>query len=298
MTEDQQTELAYLIDKFSTDDGVHATAVPGLNVIKLSAIDMRLPTVYTPSLCVIVQGKKQVMVEDELYRYRPSEYLVVSVDMPVIGQVTKASVNAPYLCLQIDIDLGVLGSLIADTGFAPDAATETNRALFVGTMNADLGDGVLRLARLLERPDDIAMLAPMITREIYYRLLRDTHGHRIAQLTVPGSNMQRINSVIRTIKAQYEKPMRVEDMADMAGMSVSSFHAHFKEVTAMSPLQYQKRLRLMEARRMMLTEALDATRAAYRVGYESPSQFSREYARMFSQPPLRDIAALRVAQGT
>ena len=297
MNEMQQTELAQLIDKFSTAEGVQPTAVPGMNVIKLSGVDMRLPNVYTPSLCVIVQGKKQVMVNDELYRYRPSEYLVVSVDMPVIGQVTKASRKEPYLCLQIDIDPRALAALITETGFTPDAATETARGIFVGTMNDDLGDSVLRLARLMEKPDDIAMLSPMILREIHYRLLRDTHGQRMAQLVIQGSNMHRINTVIQTIKANFEKPFGVDDMADLAGMSVSSFHFHFKEVTAMSPLQYQKRLRLMEARRMMLTDSLDATRAAYSVGYESPSQFSREYARLFNQPPLRDITALRMAQG-
>lgn len=295
MNEFQQKELASLIDKFSNGGGIHKTAVPRLNVIKMSDVNMRLPTVYNPSLCVIVQGKKQVLLEDEIYRYAPSQYLVVSVDLPVIGQITKASEAEPYLCLQVDIDQRQLGELMIEAQQVTAAKSATGRGLFVGKVDAALSDCVLRLARLLETPRDIPLLAPMITREIYYRLLNGVHGSTIAQIAVAGSNMQRINSVIQKIKAEYNKPLRIEDMADMAGMSLSSFHFHFKEVTAMSPLQYQKRLRLMEARRMMLAETLDAANTAFLVGYESPSQFSREYSRMFGQPPMRDIEALRQA---
>ncbi len=295
MNDIQRKELAALTAKFSNGEGIFETAVPGLKCIKLSHIDMRLPGVYNPSLCVIVQGSKRVLLEDEVYQYAPSQYLAVSVDLPIIGQVTMAEPNAPYLCLQIDIDPRVMSELMMQV--RPDAAadTGTGRGIFVGQMDDALGDSVLRLARLLENPRDILPLAPMITREIYYRLLNGDHGPTIAQIALSGSNMHRIAGVISRIKNDYDKPLRVEDMADLAGMSVSSFHYHFKEVTAMSPLQYQKRLRLVEARRMMLSDQLDAASTAYRVGYESPSQFSREYSRMFGNPPGRDIESLRAS---
>jgi AraC-like DNA-binding protein len=293
----RQQELAGLIDKFSNGDGVHACAVPGLNLIRISEINMRIPTLYNPCVCVIVQGEKQVLLENDVYKYTPSEYLSVSVDMPVIGQITKASRDKPYLCLQIDVDIRQLGELIVQTQQSKAPDSETGRALFVGRVGPTLGDAVLRLARLLETPNDIAPLAPMIIREIYYRLLNGEHGTTIAQLATQGSNMHRINSVIQKIKSDCAQPIRVEDMAGCAGMSVSSFHFHFKEVTGMSPLQYQKRMRLMEARRLMLTDAIDATSTAYRVGYESPSQFSREYARMFGTPPMRDVKMMRAARG-
>lgn len=291
----QKNKLCSLIEEFSDKDGVHPTSVPGLHVIKLSGVNMRLPTVYNPSLCVIVQGGKQVLLEDEVYRYAPSQYLVVSVDLPVIGQVTKASEKEPYLCLQIDIDQRQIGELIVEAEQVVLAKTETGRGLFVGNVDESLSDCVLRLMSLLQKPRDIPLLAPMIKREIYYRLLNGEHGPKIAQISIAGSNMQRINTALKKIKNDYNQSLRVEDMAELAGMSVSSFHFHFKEVTAMSPLQYQKRLRLMEARRMMLTEDLDAASAAYKVGYESPSQFSREYSRMFGLPPGRDMESMRLS---
>ncbi len=293
----RQKELAGLIDKFSNGDGVHSCAIPGLKLIRISEINMRIPTLYNPCVCVIVQGEKQVLLEDEVYKYSPSEYLSVAVDIPVIGQITKASKDEPYLCLQIDVDIAQLGELTVQTHQISPSDTNTSRGLFVGKMDPNLGDSVLRLARLLETPHDIAPLAPMITREIYYRLLSGAHGASIAQLATQGSNMHRINSVIQKIKTDFAQPISVEDMASVAGMSVSSFHAHFKAVTAMSPLQYQKRIRLMEARRIMLTDAIDATSTAYRVGYESPSQFSREYSRMFGMPPMRDIEMMRATNG-
>ncbi len=294
MQEAKRKELAALIEKYASGEGISRTAVGGMKTIRLSEINMQLPGVYDPSLCVIVQGKKQVLLKDEIYHYAPSEYLVVSVDLPVIGQVTQASANRPYLCLQIDIDPRLVSELMLQ---AHQASAETGRGIFVGDVDEPLADAVLRLARLLESPHDIPMLAPLISREIHYRLLTGEYGPQIAQIATAGSNMQRISSAIRKIKKDFDKPMVVEEMADMVGMSVSSFHFHFKEVTAMSPLQYQKRLRLTEARRIMLADALDAAATAYRVGYESPSQFSREYARLFGNPPVRDIESIRMSGG-
>ena len=272
----RQGELAALITKYSSGDGVHATAITGLFCIRLSALNMRLPSVYQPSICVIVQGAKQVLLDEEIYRYVPPQFLAVSVDLPLLGQVTEASAERPYLCLQIEIDPRLIGELIAHSGEATWSRTETSRGLFVGTLDDATEEAVLRLARLLDAPRDIPMLAPMMLRELHYRLLSGSYGGAIAQMAIAGSNTHKIGQIIKKIKTQLAAPMRVEELAAMANMSPSSFHHHFKAVTAMSPLQYQKRLRLTEARQILLSENVDAASTAYRVGYESVSQFSRE----------------------
>jgi AraC-like DNA-binding protein len=290
---ERRSELAGLIEKYSSGEGVHATAIDGLFTIRLSAVHLKLPSVYQPSICVIVQGAKQVLLEEEIYRYAPPQFLAVSVDLPLLGQVTEASAENPYLCLQIGIDPHLIGELIAQLGEAKWPRGETQRGLFVGLLDEPTEAAVLRLARLLETPDDIPMLAPLMSRELHYRLLRGAHGQAIAQMAIAGSSTQKIGQVIRRIKTHLASPVRVEELAAMANMSPSSFHQHFKAVTAMSPVQYQKRLRLTEARHILLSERLDAAATAYRVGYQSVSQFSREYARLFGAPPLRDVEGLR-----
>lgn len=287
------SQLAALVDKYSNGDGIHATTISGLQCLKASSLSMKIPTVYTPSLCVIVQGSKQVLLEDEIYHYAPSRYLAVSVDLPVLSQVTEASEAHPYLCLKIDIDAHILGELFSQESLDPVAGSDTQRGLFVGNLDTALLDAVLRLARLLDSPQDIRMLAPMIQREIHYRLLHGAHASAIAQMAVAGSNMHRIGQAIARMKTDLAVPIRIDELADLSRMSASSFHHHFKAVTAMSPLQYHKRLRLTQARQIMLVENVDAASTAYRVGYESATQFSREYARMFGAPPGRDIRALR-----
>ncbi len=286
-------ELGALIARFSSGDGVHKTAIGGLYPIKLSAPDMKLPSVYQPSICVIVQGAKQVLLEDEIYRYAPPQFLAVSVDLPLLGQVTEASAEKPYLCLQIEIDARTISELISHSGDASWSRGETSRGLFVGEMDAALLEAVLRIARLLETPRDIPVLAPLAMREFHYRILSSPYGPTIAQMAIAGSNTHKIGQIIRRIKTQLAAPIRVEELASMANMSSSSFHQHFKAVTAMSPVQYQKRLRLTEARHILLAENADAQSAAYRVGYQSVSQFSREYARMFGAPPIRDVEGIR-----
>lgn len=286
-------ELAMLTDKYSSGEGVHATAVNGLFCIRLSAPNMKLPSVYQPSICVILQGAKQVLLEEEIYRYAPPQFLAVSVDLPLLGQVTEASPEKPYLCLQIELDPRQIGELIAQSADAVGSRDHTARGLFVGTLEDATQEAVLRIARLLETPRDIPMLAPMMLRELHYRLLRSDHGPAIAQMAIAGSTTHKIGQTLRKIKTHLALPIRVEELAAMANMSPSSFHQHFKAVTAMSPLQYQKRLRLTEARRILLSEGVDAASTAYRVGYQSVSQFSREYARMFGAPPIRDIESLR-----
>ena len=295
LEDDRRRELAALTFKYSEGDGIHATAVPGLSCIRLCAPNMKLPSVYQPSICVILQGAKQVLLEEEIYRYAPPDFLAVSVDLPLIGQVTEASTDRPYLCLQIEIDPRQIGELIAQMDDAARLRGETTRGLFIGKLDGATQEAVLRLARLLETPRDIRMLAPMMLRELHYRLLCSEYGPAIAQMAIPSTNTHRIGQAIRRIKANLASPVRVEELAAAASMSPSSFHQHFKAVTAMSPLQYQKRLRLMEARHILLAENIDAASTAYRVGYESVSQFSREYARMFGAPPMRDIEGIRRA---
>ncbi len=293
MENDGQQALASIVRKHSNGDGIHATAVSGLFCIQLSAPNMKLPAVYKPSVCVIAQGAKQVLLEDEIYRYAPPQFLAISVDLPLVGQVTEASADRPYLCLQIEIDPRQIGELIAQSSDASWTRAETQRGLFVGTLDSLTQECVLRLARLLDTPKDIPMLTPMMLREFHYRLLSGNYGGAIAQMAIAGSTTHKIAQVIRRIKTHIAAPVRVEQLAAMANMSPSSFHQHFKAVTAMSPLQYQKRLRLTEARHILLSEDVDAATTAYRVGYESASQFSREYARMFGAPPMRDIAEIR-----
>lgn len=286
-------ELADIIDNFSPVEGVNATLIPGVNILRYSAPSAPTPTVYEPCLCVVAQGEKRAMLEDEVFFYTPSQYLVASVDLPVTGQVTRASRAEPYLCLQLKIDALVVNDIMVQSGLQMNASDVSHRGLYVDHLDEGLLESVMRLARLLNTPQDIPVLDPLIKREIYYRLLMGELGEVVRQIATTGSNMHRIARVIRILKSDFSHSISVDDMAGWAGMSVSSFHQHFKSVTAMSPLQYQKQLRLLEARRLMLAQMADAASASFQVGYESPSQFSREYARMFGAPPMTDIKRLR-----
>lgn len=281
-------ELAAIVGRHAATDGIHRTAIRSLHCVRMSDPSVAIPGVYDPCVCVVVQGSKQVLLGDEIYRYRPLHYLAVSVDLPVLGQVVEASVEQPYLCLKIDLDAHTLTDILAQSRNAQVISATTPRGLFVGTMDDALVGAVLRLARLLDAPGDIPVLAPMMLREIHYRLLNGEHGQVIAATAASGSTLQKVAQIIAAMKADLARPLRIEELAASANMSVSSFHHHFKAVTAMSPLQYLKRLRLTHARQILLIEDTDAASVAYRVGYESPSQFSREYARMFGAPPRRD----------
>lgn len=290
-----QQELIDLIAQNASTDGVNLTPIAGVTCFRASSTDTPIPSVhvYEPSLCVIVQGRKQLMLEDEVYHYGATDYLITTVDLPVIGKVIEASPDKPYLCLKIDIDQQQLSELLIHTGQTASLNNTNKRGVFVGKTGQLMGESVLRLARLLDMPEDIPVLAAQMLREVYYRVLRGEYGDTVAQISQHGSQMQRIATVVQKLKTDFREQISVETLAELAGMSLSSFHAHFKAVTAMSPLQFQKRLRLMEARRIMLGDAADASSAAYHVGYESPSQFSREYSRMFGNPPRRDINLLR-----
>lgn len=286
------TKLASAIQRQLPSDGSCDTPVPELKLSRYSARSDLVGLVYEPSLCVVAQGAKQVLLADEAYRMDPAQSLLVSVDLPVAACVIEASPSQPYLGLRISIDLAVVGEILAD-GIANTPLASAERGLAVTALDPPLLDAVGRLVDLLECPKDIAPLAPLVLREITYRVLAGPQGARLRQIASAGAPAHRIARAIRWLKEHFTDPLRVESLAKHVRMSPSAFHLHFKGVTAMSPLQYQKRLRLQEARRLMLGEGLDAAEAAFRVGYESPSQFSREYRRLFGAPPRQDIAGLK-----
>ena len=289
---DNYQKLCHLIDKYCDANGAVRTEVEPVWMYRSTGPTLKVPTIYKPCLCLIISGSKEVTLGQDVYRYAPGQLLVASVDLPLVGHVTTATEDAPYRSLSLDLDAQVLGDLVSrmDINLAGDG--DSVRGLFVEQTSDNLVDAVLRVVELLECRDEIPVMLPLLMREVHYRLLRTGKGALIARLAMGGSNMQRISAVLRLMKDNFHKPLSVDDLASHANMSPSSFHHHFKQVTAMSPLQYQKRLRLTTARQIMLAEMKDAASAAYEVGYESTSQFSREYARMFGAPPMRDITAI------
>jgi AraC-like DNA-binding protein len=293
---DRQQELAGLVSRLAPQDGMHRTAIPRLVLFRSGQPTEPLHGLHEPAVCIIVQGAKQVMLGERVYRYDATRYLVVSVDLPVVGQVVEATPEAPYLCVRLDLDPASLGALMLEVEPSGAAADGPASGLALDPVTPALLDALTRLVRLLETPADIAILAPLIEREILYRLLGGEAGGRLRQIALGESKLQQVNRAIGWIKRNYDKSFDLETVASQARMSPSALHQHFKAVTAMSPLQYQKQLRLQEARRLILTAALDAASAGFRVGYESPSQFSREYSRLFGAPPLRDVARLRAGE--
>lgn len=293
---DKCKQLAALVDRrtVSKGNGAHATEIDSLVFMRECNASTAIRGVSEPMLAIVVQGKKEGMLNEETYQYGVAQYLVVSVDLPLSGCVVEATPDQPYLGFKLKLDPAQLCDIIAQTNLSI-GKQESVRGLFVSDAEPPLIDCAIRLTHLLETPQDIPFLAPMIIREIYYRLLMGEQGEAVRQIATSGSNMQRIAGVIKLIQADFTKPLRVEDLAEQANMSPASFHRHFKAVTSMSPLQYQKHLRLLRARQMMLAEDADASHTAYRVGYESPSQFSREYSRLFGAPPIQDIERLRTA---
>jgi AraC-like DNA-binding protein len=281
-------ELVGLLDRLTSEqEGTMETAVPGLGVHRLMRPSGPRHLIQTPAFCVIAQGSKRLMVADELYSYDPLHYLVSSIDLPVVAQVTAANATEPYLGLRLDVDVEQIGELIRNT-VPPPTPSYASRGLYVSPLDSTMLDAVLRLLRLLDTPDDIPIIAPLIKREILYRLLMNGQGARLRQIALQDSQMQRIAKAIQLLRENFAQPLRVDVMARDVHMSVSSLHRHFKAVTAMSPLQYQKQLRLQEARRLLFMGGADVAVAAHLVGYESASQFSREYSRLFGAPPLRD----------
>ncbi|MDY8025564.1 AraC family transcriptional regulator [Paenibacillus polymyxa] len=289
----QQQELTGLIERHSLQNSSWETAIPSLFFYQHSSITEPAYRVYKPSFCVVVQGLKEILLAQERFEYGPSNYLIASMNLPVIGQIIKASADSPYLSLKLEFTQNQILEVLNDCNIKVTSKDNAKRALFVGWMESSIHDAVLRLTRLLDTPGEIPFLAPLYTKEILYRLLQGPYGAELAQIAVEGSSTYRIREAIDYIVRNWDQSFRIEDLADTASMSVSSFHRHFKEVTAMSPIQFQKQLRLQEARRLLLAESADAADVAFRVGYESSSQFSREYSRMFGAPPRADIKRLK-----
>ena len=285
-------DLAELVAGHVHETGMADTSVPRLSLFRADEPTMPLPAVYEASLCLIAQGAKRVSLGGQSFDYDAAHYLLVSVDLPLVGHVVQATSDAPYLCCKVDIDQAALADLIlAEGGRAPKADLP---ALAVHRSDDDLVDAVRRLVRLLDRPDSIAVLAPLIEREILYRLLAGPHGPALRYMSVADSHLNQVSRAIATIRTGFDRRLRIADIAAAAGMSPASLHEHFKAVTKMTPIEYQKQLRLQEARRLMLSGDTTAGSAGFAVGYESPSQFNREYARLFGAPPGRDIKRLQV----
>ena len=292
--EKQRVELADLIYRHTCQDGTSATGVDALFVSRYSESSDFAPSLPQPALCILAQGRKEVRLADEQFAYDPLNYLVVSVSMPISGRVVEVSPDKPVLALRLDIDPVEINTLISDAGPIGVPSRPAGRGVYVEPIDPPMLDALLRLTRLLDTPKDIAMLAPLIRREILYRLLRSPMGYRLYEIATENSQTHRVSRAISWLNGNFEQPLRIDNLAREANLSVSTLHHRFKAMTAMSPLQYQKQLRLNEARRLMLSEGLDASAAGYRVGYESPSQFSREYSRQFGAPPVRDLARLRL----
>ncbi len=277
-------------------DGV-IEPLPGLHLARLSAPNEKIHSVLEPSLCVIAQGSKVVFVGDHRYQYDPFNYFLATIELPRVSQVLEASPEEPYLSFRLVLDPNLVGSVMIEAGHLIPAGNTDVRAVVVSFLDAELLDAVVRLVRLVGSPADARILMPLIKREIIYRLLTGEQGGRLGHLTLSAGYSSSIARAVQRFRRHFDQPIRVEEVAQELGMSVSSFYQHFKSVTAMSPLQFQKRLRLQEARRLMLSEDLDATSAAYRVGYSDSSYFSREYKGLFGEPPRRDVDRLREASG-
>lgn len=294
----QLSELCELLLACAPGDGIHGTSVAGVHAIRVSRPGEELAhTLHHPALCVIAQGAKRVLLRDESYAYDPRSVMVYSVDLPISARVTQASRERPYLCFRLDIDPLLVADVLLQVPPNRKAQPGTSRGVYLTPATPELLDTVVRLMRLVRTPDEAPMLAPLATREILYRLLKSPDGERLAGIARADTHASRVARAIAWLKDNHAEPLRVEELARRVHMSPSSFHHHFRGVTAMSPLQYQKQLRLQAARRLMLAEGADAGTAAHRVGYESPSQFSREYARAFGAPPARDIQRLKQGDG-
>jgi AraC-like DNA-binding protein len=269
------------------------TAIPGLSLFQRNEPTQPESRMYEPRICLIAQGAKRVLLGDDTYVYGERHFLITSVNLPTVVQITKASREKPCLGLILKLDQREISQLMVDSNLPLSRPQQSSRGMAVGEVTLPLLTAFQRLVDLLAEPKDIPILAPIIQREIFYRLLVGDQGARLRQIASAGSQSQQIARAIDWLKDNFTRPLRIDDLATQVNMSTSTFHHHFRTLTAMSPLQYQKWLRLNEARRLMLIENQDAATVAFQVGYESPSQFSREYSRLFGEPPLRDITNLR-----
>lgn len=282
--------LASVVERNCPHDGVHESKWPSMALLRVSRPLEPIHLVQEPALCVIVQGAKRVTLGEESYDYDADRYLVVSVDLPMTGEVIDAGPDRPYLAIALRLDVKAISDLLAS---GVRTAPAPPRGLGVSPLDSDLRNALERLVNLIEDPGHLPVLGPLIEREILYRLLVGPQGGRLRAMAMDWGSARQVARAVALLRSDYARSLSIEALAREVGMSVSGLHHHFKAVTAMSPLQFQKRVRLQEARRLMAGEGLDAASAAFRVGYESPSQFSREYRRMFGAPPARDVAKIR-----
>ncbi|MBM7836914.1 AraC-like DNA-binding protein [Alkalihalobacillus xiaoxiensis] len=289
----QKKVLQQLIAAKHLTNGNIATPVPSLFFSRQTASDEQKYGMTTPALCIIVQGEKELRLSEKRFLYSPQDYLFTSMRLPVVGRVIKASADQPYLALKIEITPSELYEVIQTSQLKTDSATkQVERGIFVSQLDSSLLDAVARFAQLVERPDDIGMLAPLYKKEVIYKLLQGPYKEVLQKIATEGTPTNQIETVINYVSVNYREPLKVDELAKQANISTATLYRQFKEVTSMSPIQFQKRLRLHEARRLLLTETIGVADAAYVVGYESPSQFNREYARMFGLPPRKDTATL------
>ena len=289
-----RADLVERIARALPADG-RAEPLPGLHLFRASAPTEPLHTVLEPSLCVIAQGAKEVRLGDRPFRYDAYHYLLVTADLPLSAQVVEATPERPYLTVRLALDPALVRSVLAEAGGAARPGAADPLALDVSSLGADLLDAVARLVRLADRPAEAAVLAPLVTREVVYRLLRGDQGARLRHVAVRGGDGHRIARAIGRLRREFDRPVRMDDLAGDLGMSASTFYQRFKAVTGLSPLQFQKRVRLQEARRLLLADDLDAATVGFRVGYNDASHFSREYKRLFGEPPMQDAGRLREA---
>ena len=298
-----RAELVERLARAIRDDGT-AELLAGLRLRRASSPTGLGHGVSFPSFCVIAQGSKELLLGDNRYRYNPAQYLISTAALPIASRVTEASPEHPYLSIVLKLDPSLVGSVLVEAGHRAPRSHAAVTAIDVSPLDAGLLDAVVRLIRLLDSPTEVCFLAPLIMREIVYRLMLGAQGGRLHQIAALGGATHRIAEAVERLRNDFDQPLRIEDIARELGMSVSGFHHHFRALTAMSPLQFQKQLRLQEARRLMLGEGLDAASAGYRVGYGNASHFTREYKRLFGAPPMRDVEHLRegaresVGQGT
>lgn len=285
--------IARIVESHTPHAGDFDTAIPNLGLFRRNAIAAPVACMVPPSIVLVAQGAKQMWIGGTGYPYDVSRFLVTSLDLPANSEVTAATAVQPCVGLTLKLDLRMLAELVAQGGLPTGSGRPAGTGVGIGTATPALLDPFARLVALLEEPDAIAALAPLIQREIHYRLLLSDQAARLRQIASVDSHSHRVSRAIDWLKLHYAEAVRIEDLAARVQMSAPTFHQHFRQLTAMSPLQYQKWLRLNEARRLMLNEHADAASAAFKVGYESPSQFSREYGRLFGAPPKRDVASLR-----
>jgi AraC-like DNA-binding protein len=288
-------KLAGLVSAYAPHDGRFELCIRGVYAIRRSRVTTELAhATVRPALCIVAQGAKRIMLGQEVYHYDPSHMLIFSVDLPVAGEVERASLTEPFLAFTLDLDPQKVAELVLRVyPHGLPRGVQKSRGVYVCQVDLRIVNAAARLLELMAQPADAELLAPLVIEEILIRLLRSPVGGRVAQIGLAESSVHEIAEAVSWLRANFSKPMKVEELAEMAHMSVSSFHQHFKSVTSMSPLQYQKVMRLQDARRLMLSTMMDVSTASYRVGYQSASQFSREYARFFGSPPNKDIARLK-----